>query len=101
MAKFQLHGGMIPRTVRRIFDQRSEERIEMGEEAAVLTLRGRSHVVEIVNVSRSGAMIAFNGTPHIGESVSLQMLDRGVIQGQVRWVRDGRIGISFARALEL
>jgi hypothetical protein len=53
-----------------------------------------------VNLSRSGAMIRFGGDAHIGESVSLQLLDRGSISGQVRWLRDGRMGISFLRPLE-
>jgi hypothetical protein len=45
-------------------------------------------------------MIRFAGEAHIGESVSLQLLDRGVIAGQVRWLRDGRMGVSFAYPLE-
>jgi hypothetical protein len=98
--KFQLDGSMIPRTVRRMFDQRGEERHELDSGNAVLSVRGRSHVVPLVNVSRSGAMIHHTDMLHIGESISLQMLDRGVIRGQVRWVRDGRIGIGFDRPLE-
>lgn len=93
--KFQLDGSMIPRTVRRMFDQRIEPREPIEKGSAVLTARGRTHIVPLVNVSRSGAMIRFNGVLHIGESISLQMLDRAIIQGQVRWVRDGRVGIGF------
>jgi hypothetical protein len=33
--------------------------------------------------------------PHIGEKLRLQLLDRGQIFAQVRWVKDGRIGLSF------
>jgi hypothetical protein len=40
-------------------------------------------------------MILFDEVPHIGERVTLQMLDRRAAAGQVRWVRDGRIGIDF------
>jgi len=99
-SRFQLHGNMIPRTVKRVFDQRSEERIDAESNAAVLSLRGRNHVVTLVNLSRSGAMIRFAGDAHIGESVSLQLLDRGTIAGQVRWLRDGRMGVYFAIPLE-
>jgi len=28
------------------------------------------------------------------------LLERGVVMAQVRWVRDGRIGLSFAATLE-
>lgn len=99
-SRFQLHGEMIPRTVKRMFDERDEERVDAGSSTGVLTLRKRNHVVSLINLSRSGAMIRFAGEAHIGESVSLQLLDRGAIAGQVRWLRDGRMGISFAQPLE-
>lgn len=99
-SRFQLHGEMIPRTVKRMFDERDEERVDAGSGTGVLGLRKRNHVVPLVNLSRSGAMIRFAGEAHIGESVSLQLLDRGAIAGQVRWLRDGRMGISFAQPLE-
>jgi hypothetical protein len=91
---------MIPRTVKRVFDERSEERLDAESSAVVLSLRGRNHVVTLVNLSRSGAMLRFGGDAHIGESVSLQLLDRGTIAGQVRWLRDGRMGVYFATPLE-
>ncbi len=99
-SRFQLHGNMIPRTVKRMFDERSEERIDTESQTAVLSLRGRNHIVGLVNLSRSGAMLRFTGDAHIGESVSLQLLDRGTIAGQVRWLRDGRMGVYFAQPLE-
>ena len=98
--KFQLDGSMIPRSVKRMFDQRSEERYQPDSTHAVMTARGQSHVVPLVNVSDHGAMIRFAAMLRIGETISLQMLDRSAIQGQVRWVRDGRVGISFDRPLE-
>ena len=99
-SRFQLHGSMIPRTVKRMFDERSEERLEAESQTAVLSIRGRNHIVSLVNLSRSGAMLRFAGDAHIGESVSLQLLDRGTIAGQVRWLRDGRMGVYFAAPLE-
>ena len=99
-SRFQLHGSMIPRTVKRMFDERVEERLDADSQTAVLSLRGRNNIVGLVNLSRSGAMLRFTGDAHIGESVSLQLLDRGTIDGQVRWLRDGRMGVYFARPLE-
>ena len=99
-SRFHLHGGMIPRTVKRMFDERAEARVEAESQTAVLSIRGRNHIVSVVNLSRGGAMLRFAGDAHIGESVSLQLLDRGVIAGQVRWLRDGRMGVSFAHPLE-
>ena len=99
-ARFSLDGGMIPRTVKRMFDERFEERFEAESHTAVLGHRGRKHVVRMVNVSGSGAMVIFPGMPHIGEEVTLQLLGRDAINGHVKWVRDGRIGVQFAVSLE-
>ena len=99
-SRFQLQGSMIPRSVKRMFDERSEERLDADSQTAVLSFRGRNHIVGLVNLSSSGAMVRFTGDAHIGESVSLQLLDRGTIAGQVRWLRDGRMGVYFARPLE-
>jgi hypothetical protein len=99
-SRFQLNGSMIPRTVKRMFDERSEQRLDAESQTTVLSLRGRNHIVTLVNLSSSGAMLRFTGDAHIGETVSLQLLDRGTIAGQVRWLRDGRMGVYFARPLE-
>ena len=99
-ARFSLDGNMIPRSVKRMFDQRSEDRIDAGSQTAVLNFRGRAHVVRLINLSRSGAMLTFHTVPHIGEEVSLQLIDHGAQLGFVRWARDGQIGIHFARGLE-
>jgi hypothetical protein len=93
--KFTLSGTMIPRTVKRSVDQRSEERVPAQSETGVLSFRGRNHVVRLVNTSSSGAMVIFPLVPHIGEKVRLQLLDRGQVPATVRWVRDGRIGVGF------
>ena len=93
---FFLDGTMIPRTERRTIDERSELRAPAVSNTAVLEFRGRKHVVQLVNISPSGAMVLFPHVPNIGERLPLQLLERGVVIAQVRWVRDGRIGLSFA-----
>ena len=98
--KFGLNGGMIPRTVKRMFDQRDEPRFEGETQTAVLEHRGRNHVVRVGNISKSGAMVVFADVPHIGEEVTLQLLDHGPVKGQVRWVRDGHVGINFVTQLD-
>lgn len=99
-AKFSLDGGMIPRSVKRMFDERIEERVTAESQTAVLHHRGRKHVVRLVNISPNGAMVIFPIMPHIGERVTLQLLDRGPVEAQVMWVREGRIGVNFAAPLE-
>ena len=98
--KFSLTGDMIPRAVTRMFDQRSEERIEPTAEHAVLGYRGTSKAVALLNVSRSGAMIGFPEALNIGERVRLQILDKSPVHGFVRWVRDDRIGLNFDTPLD-
>jgi PilZ domain-containing protein len=95
-----LNGSMIPRTVRRMFDERSEPRQETVSQTAVLELRGRKHVVRLLNLSRSGAMISFQSMPNIGEAVAIHLSDRGRVCGNICWVRDGRIGVNFAAKVD-
>jgi hypothetical protein len=99
-SNFFLDGGMIPRTAQRSIDERAEERYPSVSSTAVLEFRGRKHVVRLVNVSKSGAMVVFPHVPNIGERLPLQLLDQGLVSSQVRWVKDGRVGLSFAAPLE-
>ena len=95
-----LHGSMIPRSVKRMFDERAEAREPAESQTAVLEIRGRKHMVRLANLSPSGAMVTFSLMPNIGEEVVLHLLGRGRVPGQVCWVRDGRIGVNFAAAEE-
>lgn len=100
--KIGLNGGMIPRTVRRMFDEREEPRfdVEGDVQTAVLTHDGHNHVVRVGNISTSGAMVMYRDVPAIGDAVTLQLLDHGAVAGHVRWVREGRVGINFTTPLE-
>jgi hypothetical protein len=95
-----LDGGMIPRSERRTIDERTESRHPSVSSTAMLEFRGRKHVVRLINVSPSGAMLVFPHTPNIGERLALHLLDQGLVTAQVRWVKDGRVGLSFAIPLE-
>lgn len=99
-SSFFLDGGMIPRSEKRSIDERGEARYPAASSTAVLDFRGRKHVIRLINISPSGAMAIFPYVPHIGEKLTLQLLERGQVTAQVRWVKDGRIGLSFTAALE-
>jgi hypothetical protein len=86
---------MIPRSVKRWFDERAEPRVEPDEDHAVLVHRNRRHSVRLLNISSSEAMVDFKTMPYIGERVRLQILGRKPVTGFVRWARDGRIGVNF------
>jgi len=88
---------MIPRNASRTIDERDEARHAALSGTAVLDFRGRKHVIRLINISPSGAMVIFPHIPNIGERLNLQLLDRGLVSAQVRWVKDGRIGLSFNR----
>ena len=81
--------------LRRLLDQRVESRDDGDSQTAILNHRGHRHVVRLANLSSSGAMIVFQGDLAEGDEVRLQLLDHGPITAQVRWVRDGRVGVSF------
>lgn len=90
------------RRAQRWLDQRAQPRrdLEGRLEPAILVHRGLENEVRVGNVSPSGAMVLYAGAAQVGEAVTLRLLDRGAVAGQVRWVRDGRIGINFAAPLE-
>ena len=98
-SSYFLDGSMIPRAETRRLDERTEVRHPSLSNTAVLEFRGRKHVVRLVNVSPSGAMVIFPNVPNIGERLLLQLLDRGGVWAQVRWVKDGRVGLSFTSPL--
>lgn len=82
--------------LRRLLDQRGEQRQAGGLQTAVLNHRGHRHVVRVSDISASGVMIVAQGDFVEGDEVVLQLLDHGSVTGQVRWVRDGRVGVNFA-----
>lgn len=92
---FTLDGGMIPRNAQRSIDERAESRYPAASSTGVLEFRGRKHVVRLLNVSKSGAMVIFPHTPNIGERLLIQILDQGLVSAQVMWVKDGKVGLSF------
>jgi hypothetical protein len=99
-ARFSLDGSIIPRRVKRLFDQRSEPRIECDSHSGVISFRGTEHVVPLVNCSSSGAMVLFDRIPNIGETLVFRTSDRPASKAQVRWVRDGKIGLTFLGRVE-
>ena len=95
----RLEGSMIPRSVKRMFDERGEPR-EPATASALLEWRDTTLEVGVANVSPSGAMVICSEIPHIGETMALILPERGPVAAVVRWVRDGRIGIHFAAPLK-
>lgn len=93
--------GRLTHRLHSLIDPRREgRRATVPSQKAMLSLRGRDHAVSILDLSQSGAMITFGGHAYEGDPVTIQLLDHGLVAGQVRWIRDGRAGISFNRPLK-
>ena len=64
-------------------------------------MREKIHLLPVINISARGAMVECGLVPNIGESVIVQLEDRGPVHAYVRWVREGRIGLNFRSELHL
>lgn len=82
-------------------DRRAEPRQEGIVDCSTLFFRGGVHLVPVVNVSMRGAMIRSAIEPRIGEDVVIRFEGCSPIQASVRWVRGGRIGLSFGSELTI
>ena len=98
---FSLAGTIIPRAQPRQVDQRSEERVEGLIDRAMVSFRGQDYLVPVLNISSRGTMIECGIMPRIGEAVVVQFEDCARIHAFVRWVREGRVGLSFGHEIVL
>lgn len=94
-----LAGSMIPRTAQRVVDQRWQKRHSGLVDDAVLSTRGRERLVRVVNISAEGAMTTATSGLRIGEAVALRLAGDIHVEGAIRWIRDGRMGINFSTPL--
>ena len=90
-----LTGVRIPREERRITDQRREDRHWGIVDRAMLVFRRKKLLVRVINVSSSGIMIEADIMPRIGENVGVEFEGFERLQGVVRWVKHGRIGLDL------
>jgi hypothetical protein len=96
-----LMGKIIPRSQPRLVEHRSEARHTQVVDRALIVFRDHDYIVPVVNISARGTMIECDIVPRIGETVLIQFEDCCRIHGFVRWVRDGRVGLSFGHEILL
>jgi hypothetical protein len=84
----------ITREAARAANQRQEPRHETDRPVG-MGFRGDDIGASVVNISSTGAMIRCRIEPVIGETLELTFPGEERINGIVRWVRDGCIGIEF------
>ena len=80
-----------------VIDGRRHPRQPAETQSAVLIDGEREHRVRVIDVSDAGAMVEAGVGLDEGTKVTLQLLDREPLEGQVRWSRDGRIGLDFSQ----
>ena len=85
----------IPREERRVTDQRREDRHWGVVDRALIVFRRKKMLVRVVNVSSSGIMIEADVMPRIGETIRVEFEGFDRLEGVVRWVKQGRIGLDL------
>ena len=86
----------VQRNETRAADHRGGDRHRLAAETAQARYRGKTHQVELINLSGGGAMIAASFSPYLWERVDLLLGEGQAMECAVRWVRHDRIGLEFA-----
>ena len=85
----------IAREERRSIDQRREDRHWGLVERAILVFRRKKRLVRVVNLSSGGMTVECEIVPRIGEEVGIEFEGFDRVEGVVRWVKQGRIGLDL------
>ena len=85
----------IARQTARTSNQRAATRRAAADEATIVRFREANHIVELLNLSPGGAMIASEIEPFIGEPIQIQIGDGLPVPAVARWIGGGRIGVEF------
>lgn len=91
-----LHGIAVPRAEGRRTNQRGGDRHRLTDEQALVRFRGRTHKVDLINLSRGGAMIEGGFKAKLWDRLELELGAGSSVECVVRWVRGNRFGIEFA-----
>jgi len=89
-----LAGILIPRVERRTTNQRREDRYRGIVDRASIVFRRKRVLAKVVNISESGLMVEVAIEPRIGEQLKVEFEGFEPLQGTVRWVREGRVGLD-------
>ncbi len=96
----------VARSASRSSNERKSDRHRLTDEQAVVRRKGKRHVVELINLSHGGAMVAGDIKAKLWDKVALVLSDEnesgaGEIECAVRWIRDGRYGLEFAHETQV
>ena len=91
-----LHSVLVPRAETRRGNVRGADRHRLTAEQAILTHDGHEHVIELVNLSRGGAMIRGEFDLMLWDHVGLVLGEHGDLDCAVRWIKGDCAGLEFA-----
>ena len=87
----------VPRSEGRRTNHRGGDRHQLQNEQVAVRVDRRTFEVELINLSRGGAMIEGGFKAKLWDRLELVLGPRGVVECAVRWVRGNRYGLEFAR----
>ncbi|HET6941620.1 MAG TPA: PilZ domain-containing protein [Sphingomicrobium sp.] len=96
-----LDGVHVPRSETRRGNHRGGDRHRLNGETATAVHHGENFEVEIVNLSSGGAMIRCGFAPRLWDIVELRLGDGPGLEGAVRWIKGGSIGLEFAHETKI
>ncbi|HEX5237369.1 MAG TPA: PilZ domain-containing protein [Sphingomicrobium sp.] len=97
----QLNSVGVKREESRRHNSRGDDRHRLTDEQARLLHNGCQHIIQLINVSGGGAMIAADIELALWDRVELFLGEGSGIECAVRWIRDDRIGLEFAHETRL
>lgn len=96
-----LNSVKVPRAEVRRGNHRGGDRHRLSGETATAVYKRKSHVVDIVNLSRGGAMIRCDFEPMLWDMIELRLGEGIGLEGAVRWIKDDNVGLEFAHETRL
>lgn len=82
-------------------DTRTERRFPLVSEKTQVSRDRATHEVQLLNLCSAGAMITAGFEPALWDRIELHLGEHGAIDCSVVWIRNGRIGLEFARETRL
>ena len=86
----------VPRQETRTHNQRDDDRHRLDQETTTARHKGKSHDVDLINLSGGGAMIRVDFEPRLWDRIDLVLAEGAEIECAVRWLRGDRVGLEFA-----
>ncbi|MBV9527790.1 PilZ domain-containing protein [Sphingomonas sp.] len=96
-----LHSIPVTRQEARRVNTRDDDRHRLQRERVEVVHDGRSHDMELVNLSGGGAMVSGTLAVKLWDHVELRLGGDGRIECAVCWIKDGRLGLEFAEETRL